>query len=461
MITEARLPLPPTISTEAGPKPNILVIVIDTLRADHLSCYGYKTISTPNIDAFAYDGVLFHNMFTQSSWTKPSFASILSSTYPSTHQAIGKPDMFSSQNLTLPEILHNNGYYTAAITNNVNVSDVFNFDQGFVEFTYLEPDFFFFANEAASKLNFYDVLRKVREKFLVKKKKVEHYYKDAETVNEHIIHFLETYDSSSPFFLFVHYMDPHDPFFIHPYNGTGYARVSNENPPPEFAEIYKETYEGEILFLDEKLGELRDYLIRKGFYDETIIVFTADHGEEFYEHGGWWHGKTLYDEQIRVPLFIKLPQGNMQNTQSRIFVRGIDIGPSLLHLVDCEIPEQFQGISLFQDNQLIPGGVDIVYSEENFEGNILFSARGKTFKLMTANPDNPRGLPSQMLFNITSDPGETEDVYTVTEPKEFEALHEKIEVTSEYALDNAVSKETGEIDKTTQDRLKALGYIEE
>jgi arylsulfatase A-like enzyme len=458
---ESRLQHPPAPEEEEATRPNILVIVVDTLRRDHLSCYGYRSISTPHMDALAYDGILFHNMITQSSWTKPSFASILSSAYPSTHQAIGKPDIFSDQNLTIPEVLYNEGYYTFGILNNVNVSEVFNFQQGFVDFTYLQPDFFFGANEAASKLNFYDLLRKVRETFLVKRKNVAHYYQDAAVVNDRVISFLESYDSPHPFFLFVHYMDPHDPFFEHPYNGVGYARVSNEHPPPSMAEVYRKAYDEEILYLDGKIGELRDYLIRNGLYDDLLVVFTADHGEEFYEHGGWWHGKTLYDEQIRVPLFVKLPDRQLQNIQTTLFARSLDIGPTIFHVTGIEIPEQFQGMSLIDSGRLVDRSVDIVFSEEDFEGNVLQAARSDSFKLILANPDNPRGLPPAQFFDVHTDPREMMDRYGSAEAEILEPLKETISRKSEYALSRAVSKETGDIDETTYDRLKALGYIEQ
>src|SRR5207302_1440570 len=122
---------------------------------------------------------------------------------------------------------------------------------------------------------------------------VHHYYQPAEVVTAEVKTWLASSNARrEPFFIFAHYMDPHDPYFVHPFNGEGYARVANPNPPPSVAALYRRLYDGEIAYLDAQLGVLFDDLRARGLYDRTLIVLTAAHGEEFQEHGGWWHGTS-------------------------------------------------------------------------------------------------------------------------------------------------------------------------
>jgi arylsulfatase A-like enzyme len=439
--------------------PNIILIGIDTMRADHLSCYGYTVHTSPQIDRLAAEGIQFHWALGQSSWTKPGFATILTSLYPSSHRAIGKPDRLPQAVLSLPEVLRAHGYSTAGFANNVNVSDVFGFDQGFDYFIYLKPDYFFRASEAASELTVYDQLRLVRERFLSRRKYVQNYYQDATVVNRHVLSWLKE-NGHHPFFLFIHYMDPHDPYFHHPYDGVGYARVSMPNPEAAWAEAFVKTYDGEISFVDEHLGALMDSLRLQGLYDNSLIVLTSDHGEEFYEHKGWWHGTTLYDEQIHVPLIVKLPGGRMAGTKVGPQVRSLDIAPSVLGLAGVPIPAEMQGRNLFPNGNLAASGEAQVFSEEDLEGNVLRAVRSPDWKLVVANPGNPRGLKPQELYHLRVDPGETQDLAGSHQPLVAD-LKKRVDRIQQYALGRATAPEEGvELDQATRDRLKALGYVQ-
>ena len=150
-------------------------------------------------------------------------------------------------------------------------------------------------------------------------------------MNEVAFDWLERHKDSR-FFLFLHYMDPHDPYFEHPYDGYGIARVSNQHPDPARAAEMQRLYEGEIAYLDGNFGKLLAKLEALGLYDDTVIALTADHGEEFHEHGGFWHGLTLYDEQIHVPLLVKWPKGRpLAPAGHRTGIaRLIDVAPTLL-----------------------------------------------------------------------------------------------------------------------------------
>jgi len=439
--------------------PNVLLIIIDTLRADHLPIYGYGSIETPAFDRLAADGIVYRKAFSQASWTKPSIASILTGLYPSTHQAIHKGSLLPDDVPTLAEALLEAGYFTVGLPNNENIFPIRNFQQGFQVYEALEPDFFFYATESAFHLTLYNQLRLVRERFLSQKKRVEHYYQDAAAVNRHAMPWVDRSKGGS-FFLFLHYMEPHDPYFRHPYDGTGYARVNNPNPSPDLARTYRETYDGEIVYLDQHLGELFRYLEEEGLYRDLLIVLTSDHGEEFYEHEGWWHGTTLYEEQINVPLIIKLPGNAHAGTSTDGLVRSIDIAPSILSIAGASIPATVQGQSILPDSTGTVGAEAVyVFSEEDLEGNVLQSVRGVGWKLILANEGNPRGLEPEELYDLTSDPGESMNL-SAGQPDIVTSLRERAAETRSLALGMAVQAQEKEMSDVERERLKALGYVQ-
>ena len=441
-----------------GEGPSVLLIIVDTLRADHLSCYGYDAIDTPSLEKLASDGILYRHAFSQASWTRPSIASIMTGLYPSTHQTMHKQNILPDDVTTLAEALDQDGYSTIGQPNNENIFPMRNFQQGFQVYDVLEPDFFFFATESAFHLTLYEQLRLVRERFLFQSKQVEHYYQDAAVVNQHAFRWLD-HMGTRRFFLFLHYMEPHDPYFRHQYDGTGYARVNNPSPSPEMAQIYLETYDGEILYLDKHLGELFQYLKDQGLYRDLLIVLTADHGEEFYEHKGWWHGTTLYEEQIHVPLIIKLPGDKGAGVEVEELVRSIDIAPTILTRVGAEVPSRMQGHNILPDSTGAVGGQDYVFSEEVLEQNALQSIRGKEWKLILANEGNPRGLEPEELYNLPADPGEMTNL-SGHEDDLVTDLRERAAEISASALEVAVKAQQKEMEEVERERLKALGYVQ-
>ena len=211
--------------------PNVILVGADTLRADRLSCYGYGDSQTPNIDALAADGVLYTEMTAQASWTKPSFATIFTSLYPSSHTATGKPHRLPEAVITLAEVLAAGGYHTGGYANNPSISPAFGFDQGFADYLYLPPAYLFAGNEAASQTALYQIARRMWAMVAGSRIYPQQFYQEAPVINRHALEWLEA-NGSTRFLLFLHYMDPHDPYFEHPYNGVGYARASNQNPDP-------------------------------------------------------------------------------------------------------------------------------------------------------------------------------------------------------------------------------------
>jgi arylsulfatase A-like enzyme len=450
-------PQPPTAAAPAN-APNIVLIGVDTLRADHLGAYGYKNAKTPHIDALAGEGVRFAEAFSQASWTRPSFATIFTGLYPSSHGAVHKADVLPDRVDTVAEVLRAGGWYTVGFPNNVNVSPPFNFGQGFAEYHYLAPDLFFWADEPAAQLTLYNGLRLVRERFLARRMDVHNYYQPAETVTDTALRWLASPPAQQgPFFLFLHYMDPHDPYFVHPYDGEGYARVANPNPPPDVANKYRELYDGEIAYLDTHLGRLFDDLKQRGLWDRTLVILTADHGEEFHEHGGWWHGTTLYDEQIHVPFIAKAPKGGAAGSVVTELATSLDIMPTILTTAGLTIPPVVQGHALPLDGRAAPARAH-VFSEEDLEGNSLQSLRTKTSKLMTANAGNPRGLPVDSLFDLSADPGEQKNL-SESEPVKLEEMRAAMGRSYLEAKAHAGATGQTEVDSVTKDRLKALGYL--
>ena len=438
-------------------KGNVLFLVVDTLRADHLSMYGYERGSTPNLDRLADDAIRFDQAFTNSSWTRPSFASILTGRLPSSHGVMAKSDALPDAVTTLPEALKGAGYTTAGYATNFNVAPYFNFHQGFDEYVYLEPEFVLGADDASAKLLLMQFIRQRIEKARAVGGEVlpGTAYQDAETVNEHLLGWLDR-KPEAPWFLFVGYMDPHDPYFTHPYDGSGYARAAHQHPDPSEADMLSSLYDGEISYWDAELGKLLEALKARGLYDDLTIIITSDHGEEFYEHGGFWHGTTLYDEQVHVPLLVKLPESRRGGTAVRHWVQSIDLMPTVLRLHDLPIPEGVQGGDIFT-------GTDVIYAEESHEGNVLESVREldgtDEYKLITANKGNPRGLEPVELYRVDLDPAEQQNL-APTSPDQVRMATKALLQQRARAQQNAVAADSVALDDDVAAHLEALGYME-
>lgn len=448
--TSARVAAPP----QAG---NILFIVVDTLRADHLPLYGYANGETPHLDRFARDAVRFDDSFANASWTRPSFASMLTGRYAASHRTMAKSDALPDEIVTLPEALRDAGYSTRGIATNYNVAPFFNFHQGFDVYRYLEPNFVLGANDSAAKLLFVQLLRQKIETARAKSGRVAvgSAYQPADVVNRALLGMLDQ-GPRQPWFLFVGYMDPHDPYYPHPYDGTAYARAANQHPDPAEVPRLRELYDGEITYWDEHFGALVAELKRRGLYDDLTIVITSDHGEEFHEHGGFWHGTTLYDEQLRVPLLVKLPGNELGGSVVRHWVQSIDIMPSLLQRAGVAIPDGVQGHDLFK-------GHAEVFAQESHEGNVLRSLRinrsGAELKIITANSGNPRGLKPLEFYRMDQDPGERVEL-SGDEPALVEFSHKALDKHEQDAAKGRASQQSVDVgdDPNAAARLRALGY---
>ncbi len=455
----AARPMPSTKDRPAAPAQagNVLFIVVDTLRADHLPLWGYGGVKTPNLDAFGQDAIRFEHAFSNASWTRPSFASLMTGRYPSSHQTMHKSASLPSELTTIAEAMRSGGYSTYGVVTNYNVAPFFNFHQGFDQYAYLEPNFVLGAGDTEAKLLFVQALRQGIETWRAKRGQVEpgSAYQDAAVVNASVKRFLDD-KPAAPFFAFVGYMDPHDPYFPHPYDGTGYARAANQKPQGDEAPTLIKLYDGEIAFWDGEFGKLIADLKRRGLYDDMTIVVTADHGEEFFEHGGFWHGTTLYDEQVRVPLLLKLPKHQQGGSVIDHWVESIDIMPTLLRLSGLGIPEGVQGKDLMTASEA-------VFAEEDHEGNELRALRMRRgeseLKLIESNPDNPRGLQPFELYRLDQDPSELVDLSKQDAPLLNLAASRLDEQARRAQIGHAAKKAVDVASNAAAvEKLRALGY---
>ncbi len=449
--TAVPVPAPSAPATATGP--NAILIITDTLRADHVGAYGSISTKTPGMDRLAKDGVVFERAFSQSSWTRPSIATILTSLYPASHKVMYKTDLLPDGVSTVAETMRDAGYRTVGYVTNINVAPSFHFDQGFQEYHYLAPEFFFGAGDSASKLALYSGMRLLRERFLSKQKFVQNYYQDAQTVNGAALPWIDR-SSKQPFFTLIHYMDPHDPYFEIPYNGVAVARVDTPNPDPSQRDRLERLYASNVEYMDRFIGNLVEALKAAGVYDNTMIVLVADHGEEFYEHKGWWHGTTLYDEETHVPFLVKLPKNAKAGTRVKSTVQLLDVAPTIVAACGVPTPQCFQGRDLFSDAKAPVA----FYAQEDHEGNVLESVRSDRWKMILANEGNPRGLAPLELYDMQADPGESRNL-AGEQPEVVARLKDDLEHLRTFAKSGAVTGQSGALDNASKERLRALGYV--
>jgi choline-sulfatase len=299
-------------SAQRNSSPDVYLITIDTLRADHIGCYGYKQVETPALDALAADGVRFTEAFTHSPITNTSHITILTGLLPSVHGVTDFAVPLSPQHLTAAELLKKHGYQTAAFIGAV-ILDSNTLAPG------LDRGFDFYDNFPA-KTDSKERWGRVERRGMEVVGHAEAWFEKRRT---------------GPHFVWVHLYDPHDPY----------------EPPPPFSEKYKDhLYDGEIAYADSALARWIAFLKKAGVYDNAIIVVTGDHGEGLGEHGEETHGLFLYDSTLHVPLILKMPlktaAGAHHGTAIDAQVRTTDILPTILSATGVAAPAELNGESL-------------------------------------------------------------------------------------------------------------------
>jgi len=394
--------------------PNVFLITIDTLRADHVHCYGYDRIKTPALDALAEEGVLFAQAFTPSPITNTSHTSILTGLLPSTHGVTDFAVALAGKNPTLAELLKKQGYETAAFIGSI-VLDSKEFAPG------LDRGFDFYDNfphPARTKSRWGRLERR------------------GEDVVQHASAWLNAH-LASPRFVWIHLYDPHDPY----------------EPPPPFSETYKESlYDGEIAYADSVLAGFVSFLKKHAWYEHSIIVVVGDHGEGLGEHREATHGIFLYDSTTHVPLIMKVPNQRTAGRVVKAQVRTLDILPTILDLLHVSLPTRLDGESL---RPYFSAGQDsdrIVFGETDYPLRFgwapLRSVRAHRLKFIEA--------PRSELYDLVRDPQEGTNNYVPWDPsvQEFRAMLAEVRKKA-----SPTSGSTRSIPQSTIDELKALGYL--
>jgi arylsulfatase A-like enzyme/Flp pilus assembly protein TadD len=400
---------------EVKPAPNVVVITIDTLRADHLGCYGYKQIHTPNIDALAADGVRFERAYTPVPVTLPAHTVIFTGTYPTLS---GMHD-FSGNKLnpsqpTLASVLKQHGYTTGAVIGSAVLDSRFGLNQGF-DFYYDHFDF-----------------NRLQESNL------EEMERPGNAVADVALDWLGK-NHSKKFFLWMHLYDPHYPY----------------RPPAPYSEQYKDRpYDGEIAFADAQVGRLIAFLKANGLYRNTILVLSGDHGESLGEHGEQTHGFFIYNATLHVPVIIRLPGTSAASVVSEM-VSLADLTPTVLQALKFEVPSQVQGHNLLP--LMVPKKPEEprnLYAETflprlHFNWSELRSVETEKYQFIDA--------PKPELYDLSNDPGETHNLYAEKKAVS-EELHARLAgLISQYTAGQELAQKTG-LDPALMERLKSLGY---
>jgi len=381
-----------------NPRPNVILIAMDTVRADHLSCYGYHRKTSPNIDKIAEEGVLFENAFTTGTWSPSSHASIFTGKYPSYHRTLGRNVYLRRGNKTIAEILAANGYRTIGISNCILLHVGTGFERGFQKF--VEPFGYFvlppeFHRRSGTLSMLLELALRSPKDFV---KNLVYGPDQLNAYTNRVIKSLIKGDRArkKPFFMFINYFNCHAPYDPpRPFKGrfcsgfeepqlffveymlekmlgkscerivgrdlntqkleyiansatVHFSFIAGELQISEKEwEVVRSWYDGEIAYLDSCLGELLNFIQDEGIFDNTVIIITADHGENFGEHGLARHRFGLYDSLLHVPLIISHPSLASGRIRHKGTVSTIDILPTILSLCGLGASDDIQGKTLF------------------------------------------------------------------------------------------------------------------
>ncbi|HSF20306.1 MAG TPA: sulfatase [Vicinamibacteria bacterium] len=428
-----------------GSLPDIVLYVVDTLRADHLGCYG-SSVPTPNFDRLAAEGILFENALSTSSWTKPSTASLLTGLYPSTHGALDRPDRLPESAFTLAERLRLRGYSTVAVTANSNIDPVWGFDQGFELFVRPEvPDR---DPEGRATRNLH--AEEVQEIALAE-------WRRRKAAGE------------GPLFLYVHVVDPHGPYDPpewlleqpRPESLVDTNKVQVElntrrrEATEELLSAMDALYSAEVAYVDRAFGRFLEALDGS---NEAIVVLTSDHGEGFQEHGFSSHGMSLFDEELRIPLVFFAPRMLPRGVVIRDRVSLVDVVPTLLGLIGQPMSDT-PGVDLKEWSREWQPAIRRprpLIAELDYDGRLWLSLHLESMKLV-------QNLVSKEnhLFDVDTDRGETLDLIS-GDRGAAERMLLTLEVEHARLVESRLQRETAplELPESVKENLRALGYVQ-
>ncbi|MHC5094576.1 MAG: sulfatase-like hydrolase/transferase, partial [Planctomycetota bacterium] len=418
---------------------HIVLISMDTTRADYLSCYGYQHKTTPNIDAVAAEAVRFEQAIAPIPLTLPSHSTMLTGTIPPYHGIHDNLNyMLADSNLTLAEMLKASGYTTGGIISSYVLEDGFGLGQGFDTY---DDEFDEIDNQLGAE-------RRGGE------------------VSAHAIKWLDE-NRDEDFFLFLHYYDPHSPYDPpEPYRGLFGSIAAAEAigltdntsltaDTDEKKKVFKLTYAEELAYTDHCIGQVINKLKSLDLYDSTLLIITGDHGEAFGEREEMGHGYYIYQESIHVPLIVKLPGQQTAKTVSGA-VGLIDITPTVCSLLGIEAPQYIQGRDLSGALFDEPSKDDdrYIYSESllatKYKASPLLAVTGNRFKyIQTARPE---------LYDLIDDPGETHNLVDA-QSQRARILQDVLGVMLEESLAAGTPDSALELDEESLKKLQSLGYV--
>ncbi len=429
---------------------NAILISIDTLRPDHLSCYGYPRPTSPQLDEFARRGVRFTDVTAAAPWTLPSHASLLTGLYPSQHGVKSHETRLSAAVVTLAEEFQASGFETLAVVNTHNVgAPQYQLAQGFARFQYITETDQDPRTQQLRTLNMGAVVVSAAQELLAAR------------------------DPHKPFFLFLHFYDVHTDFtpsaeyraqFVGPYRGKldgrtqqlSGVRKRREHLAEADLQFLREMYDAEIRTFDELFGRFLAWLREQGLADESLILVTSDHGEEFQEHGNVLHGLTQYQELLRVPLLVAgpgVPAGLVLDTP----VHGVDVTPTLLGALGIVSRARHDGLDF---SGLWRGGTlpeRALFGEANQDTRQAGHERFDTKHMLRRGSDkliHDRAARRTELFDLAQDPREQHDLFAARAERAQELGAEL-----QRFLAGAIPSEPVPAPSTEeQAQLDALGY---
>ncbi len=421
----------------------MVLIVVDTLRADRMGLYGYERPTTPELERFAETAVTFDRAYSPASWTRPSIASFFTGLYPSTHGCETKDDALDAAHQTLAELFSAKGYATAGFHANQNIGAVFGFNQGFDRYEAAVPN--------AGYPGDYQIA-------------------DADAVNDLVLQWLREERPEEPWFLFVLYIDPHDPYLPHEDFWFGPPReeefhegsrehlarmdVSNQKYRADRKTI-RDLYDGEIAYVDSRLGELFRTLDDEGLADDTVVVVTSDHGEGLWDHlEHRAHGQFLYEELVRVPLMVRWPGRSIADTRVADPVQAFSLFGALVDGFDLPVRHQAPSLLSYLDGTAPQEKIFM----ENVSDRADFRALIDWPRKVIFNDTTGRGE----KYNLERNPNEEMRARTRRKlPPEFLAAMDS--VTADNEEWRAGIEFVGEVPQPSEEEieaLRALGYID-
>lgn len=418
---------------------NVIIVAVDTLRADHLGCYGYPRNTSPNIDEFAQDGVKFNSCYTPSPLTTPAFASLLTSLPPHKHGAKRNGLSIFDKIKTLPQLLKEYGYASGAFISNWTLKKkLTHLDRGFDTY-----------KEVLTKKRWFGLFNpegKAPEINLEAKKWI---YANRER----------------KIFMFLHYTEPHEPYVYHKEFDRGFDKINPEFYPVGCSHKKIKKYDTEVGFVDFYIGEFFHKIKEYGLYEDSLIIFLADHGESFGEHNYYGHGRRLYNSGLHVPLIVKLPRFEAKNTEVNRHVHLLDVAPMILSELGYPIPGEMEGKNLFD-----PETRERLLFFESYKGAV-HSERDETFSLKVKPvrygllKDNYKLIFDDGFeaYNLEKDHFELRNIYKSSEipfVKMTAHLREFMNNVEEFIkLSKRFRKQRSKLTKEEMERLKSLGYI--